>query len=161
MAARLSARLGVPHVEIDALLWKPGWVERDRAELRELVAAATAGEGWVTSGNYWSSVAERVTLPRADTVVWLDLPRRTTVRRVGVRTIRRSLTREDLWGTGNREHLGALFADGGIVRWSFMTAHYRHRCEAALHDPRWTHVEWVRLRSATAVRRWLRSVRGR
>jgi adenylate kinase family enzyme len=65
MARKLAARLGVPHIELDALFWEPGWVEADTDVLLERVAAATSGEGWVTCGNY--SRAQHVLWPRADT----------------------------------------------------------------------------------------------
>jgi hypothetical protein len=39
---------------------------------------------------------------RADTVIWLDPPRRTVMRRVIWRTIRRVAGRAELWN-GNRE----------------------------------------------------------
>ncbi|WP_447943576.1 hypothetical protein [Microbacterium aurum] len=38
----------------------------------------------------------------ADAIVWIDHPRRVVMRRVVGRTIRRALTREELWH-GNRE----------------------------------------------------------
>ena len=33
-ARRLSGITGIPMVSIDALFWKPGWVESDRAEFQ-------------------------------------------------------------------------------------------------------------------------------
>ena len=40
-AQRLSAITGLPIVSIDALFWKPGWVESDRDEFRERLEKAT------------------------------------------------------------------------------------------------------------------------
>lgn len=45
---------------------------------------------------------------RADTVVWLDLPRRVAVPRIVRRTLGRMLRGEELWN-GNRERLRYLF----------------------------------------------------
>ena len=47
--------------------------------------------------------------PRADTVVWLDLPRSQVMRQIVSRTFRRVLTREELWN-GNREPVENLWA---------------------------------------------------
>ena len=59
-----------------------------------------AGDGWVVDGNY--SAVRDLVWDRADTVVWLDLPRLVVVRRITTRSIRRVVRREELWN-GNRE----------------------------------------------------------
>ena len=71
----LAARLGVPFVELDALNHGPGWIEATAEELRARVAPIVATEGWVIDGGYWEKLGDLV-LAGADTVVWLDLPRR-------------------------------------------------------------------------------------
>ena len=45
-------------------------------------------EGWVIDGNY--SAVQPLVWERADTVIWLDPPRRTVMRRIIWRTIRRA-----------------------------------------------------------------------
>ena len=60
-------------------------------------------------GNYRTVVVDGPVWQRADTVVWLDLPRRIVMRQVVSRTFRRSILREELWN-GNREPLRNLCA---------------------------------------------------
>ena len=96
LARRLAGRLGVPHVELDALHWDPDWTEAPPAVFRERTARALAGDGWMADGNY-GKVRDLV-WPRADTVVWLDFPLFVTLWRLVRRTFRRALTREELWG---------------------------------------------------------------
>ena len=64
------------------------------------MSEVVAGDGWVVDGNY--SVVRDLVWDRADTVVWLDLPRLVVVRRITTRSIRRVVWREELWN-GNRE----------------------------------------------------------
>src|SRR5438105_587112 len=64
MARRLAAKLGVPHVELDALFWEPNWTEADDDVFVERVQNATAGDRWVACGNY--SQAHAVLWPRLD-----------------------------------------------------------------------------------------------
>ena len=45
----------------------------------------------------------------ADTLVWLDLPLPLVMGRLLRRTVKRAVTREELWGTGNRETLSNAF----------------------------------------------------
>lgn len=65
VAARLASSLGLPHVELDALFWRPDWRQANLEEFRASVDTATSGEGWICDGNY--SRARDIVLPRADT----------------------------------------------------------------------------------------------
>src|ERR671939_2138225 len=153
VARELARRLGVPHVELDALFHGPGWTETPVEEFRRRVAAATAGDGWVVDGNYDSKLGDLV-LGRADTVVWLDLPLRVALTRVTRRTIRRIRTREELW-SGNRESWR-----GGFLGWESMfvwtiRSHLRNRHARAERLAQHPSLRVVRLRSAREVERYL------
>ena len=75
-ARQLSGITGIPVVSIDALFWKPGWVESDRAEFRERLADVTRQPRWIMDGNYTSAWGE-LRRDVSDTVIWFDLPRAT------------------------------------------------------------------------------------
>ena len=83
-ARRLSAATDIPFVSLDALFWKPGWVEAGAAEFDERVAAAAGGPRWVMDGNYYSRETGRLRRQLADTIFWFDLPRRTCM--IGIMT---------------------------------------------------------------------------
>lgn len=104
-ARALTARLGLPHVELDALHHGPGWQEATPDELRARVEAAFAAapEGWIADGNYESKVGDLI-VSRADTFVWLDMPLPLALGRVARRTASRLVRRTELW-SGNRETL--------------------------------------------------------
>ncbi|WP_293677949.1 hypothetical protein [uncultured Phenylobacterium sp.] len=72
LARKLGDKLGLPVIHLDILFWKPGWVESDDGAFRARTAEAIAAPAWVCDGDFGSSLDVR--LPRADTVVWLDLP---------------------------------------------------------------------------------------
>src|SRR4051794_23908488 len=119
----LAARLGVPFVELDAIHHLPGWEPIEVTGFRKKVGEIADSDGWVIDGNY-SAVLDLV-WARADTVVWFDLPRRTVIRQLLWRTIRRGVTREALWN-GNREQLTSLFRldpQKSLLRWAWT----RHR----------------------------------
>lgn len=86
LARRIGASLGCPVVHLDSLYWTAGWVPSEPAMFRAKVAAAAVGDTWVMDGNYTSTLDLR--LPRADTVVWLDLPRRVYFPRALWRSLR-------------------------------------------------------------------------
>ena len=155
----LSHRLGVPHLELDAVFWDAGWQWRDLDEARALVAEFLAGpgrDGWVADGN-WN---ERLggALDGADTIVWLDPPRALVTARVLRRTVVRGVTGRELWH-GNRERLRRLLdrdPDENIVLWAWTEHHaYRARYSALAA----TGAPVVHLRGPREARRWLEAVR--
>lgn len=155
-ARRLAGVLGVPHVELDEVFWGPGWEYRDLEEARADVRARTAGTAWVVDGN-WGSRLDGA-LDTADTIVWLDYPRRVVMSRVVRRTLWRGATRQELWH-GNREQLSSLLKrdpDQNIVLWAWRThgrraQQYAERAAAPDSDV-------VRLRSPREAERWVRAV---
>ena len=98
LAERLARAIDAPFVEMDALYWLPEWVARAPEEFVGRLAQATAGERWVAAGNYFSSGAGQTVWARADCLVWIDLPLRTTLPRLLVRSWRRWRHHELLWG---------------------------------------------------------------
>jgi adenylate kinase family enzyme len=151
----LAARLGVPHIELDALHHGPGWTEATADELRARVRAAleAAPGGWVVDGNYRRKLGTLV-LQRADTFVWLDLPLHVCLRRLWRRTWGRILRREELWN-GNRETLRNTFLiRDSLFSWA-IKRHRVHRREFPAVLAAFPHLRVVRLRSAAAVERWL------
>lgn len=154
LARALAGRLGVPHGEQDAWNHLPGWQEAPREAFRARVAAFTAGDAWVMDGNY--SKARDIGWARADTLVWLDYPGQVVFWRLLRRTLRRILTRQELWN-GNRERLSAQLTRDGILAWFFRT-HWKRRRETPALLAAYPHLRVVRLRSPGEAARWLASL---
>ena len=72
LAAAIAAKTGLPLIHLDALYWRPGWVETPRAEWRQRMDALVREPAWVMDGNYGGTLDLR--LAACDTVVFLDLP---------------------------------------------------------------------------------------
>lgn len=155
VAAALALRLGVPHIELDALHWLPGWTERPVAEFRAALAEQLETDGWVVDGNYGNQARDLV-WARVDTVLWLDLPRSTVLRQVSMRTFRRWWRSELLWGTNREELRKTLLGRDSILWWAWST-HARRRAE---YEVLLATVPFrvVRLRSRAEVERWLASL---
>ena len=147
----LAEAMQVPYLELDSVFHLPGWQELPdeafRARVAEFADAAT--EGWVIDGNY--TVVQRSAIwPRADRVVWLDLPRRQVMRQVIGRSLRRSIGRQELWN-GNRERLRDLVAwdpETSIIRWAWTNFdRFEAKFDDARADPVWAHLDFRRVRS--------------
>jgi adenylate kinase family enzyme len=85
LARELGAALKLPVIHLDALFWKPGWVEGDANEFREAVEAAVAADRWICEGNFIRASGLR--FQRADTIIWLELPRLVCLWRAFVRAV--------------------------------------------------------------------------
>jgi adenylate kinase family enzyme len=161
LARELALVLGVPYLELDGVFHQPGWVPLPEDEFRRAVAAAAAGDGWVMDGNY--SAVRPLVWARADTVVWLDLPRRTVMRQVVWRTVRRAVTRQELWN-GNREPLRNFLTwvpEDSVISWAWHNhGKYRDRYAAAAADPGNAHLTFVRLASRRDINRFLGAAGG-
>jgi adenylate kinase family enzyme len=158
-ASSLALSLGCPFLELDSVYHQADWAPLETSVFRARVAAVVAGERWVIDGNY--SKVRDIVWARADTVVWLDLPRRVVMRRLVWRTLRRVAGRAELWN-GNREHWRNLFTwdrQESVISWGWHTyGSNRARYAAAAADPANGHLVFVRLTSPRAVRRFLRGV---
>jgi adenylate kinase family enzyme len=156
LARTLAQRLGYSHVELDALHWEPNWGEASRDVFRARVDAALRGETWVVDGNY--SKVRDIVWARADTIVWMDYALPVIFWRLWWRTLKRVVTREELWG-GNRENArNVFFSRDSLFLWA-LTSRPRHRREypALLQRPEYAHLRLIRLRSPDEAERWLTS----
>lgn len=127
LAERLSKKLELETIELDALYWKPDWVGSSDEEFRAKVEAATRTPGWVLAGNY--SVTRDIVWPRAEAVVWLDYPLFLVMGRLLRRIWGHWRTQELMWGT-NRETFWVhfkLWSKDSLVNWLFQSYWRRKR----------------------------------
>ena len=157
LAARLAKALDADFVDLDAINWLPNWVglnEIDRPELERRFRAATQGPRWVTAGSY-TATAQQAFWPRLDTIIWLDLPAPLLIWRCLRRSWRRWRTKELLWGTNVESFWRqlALWRREDSLLWWIASQYRRKRRNtlAAMVDPRWSHIRFVRLASAADV----------
>jgi len=147
LAARIARAIDAPFIELDALHWKPNWVESSDDELRPKLEAAAATERWVAAGNY-GRVSRGTLWPRAEVIVWIDLPLTTVLPRLMRRTYLRWKTHELLWGTNYedwRNHVGLWERDN---LFHFMLRNHgprRKNYAAFMAGNEFTQARWVRL----------------
>lgn len=110
LARELAAALEIPRFDLDRMFMEPGWVPVADAVAEQRVAQALAeSEAWVMDGN-WSGWAAPA-WDAADAIVWVDLPAPVTLWQLLRRTVRRIVSREEVWpGSGCYETWGKAFA---------------------------------------------------
>lgn len=161
VARELGEKLEFPVLELDSIYHQKDWEPLPEEEFRVKLADFALNQVWVIDGNYTTHGMKDLVWPVADTLIWLDLPRRVVIPRIIWRTLKRGFTREELWN-GNREsltNLARLDPEKNIVRWSWTRhEHYRQQFEEALAGPETVHLRVIRLRSTEEVAALLDSI---
>ncbi len=80
LSAKLADALSLPLINLDAHFWKSGWVATPRNEWMHLVEELVASPKWIMDGNFASSLNIRI--PRADAIIFLEIPRRICIYRI-------------------------------------------------------------------------------
>ncbi|MER7764563.1 AAA family ATPase [Streptomyces sp. NPDC097619] len=156
LARAVGGRLDLPYIEMDALYFTgPDWAvdEYFAAE----VARLTAGPRWIVDSLGHPEVRDLL-WERADTVLWLDYPRRVVMPRVLRRSLRRTVTREVVFG-GNRETWAGWLSREHPAWWSWSQHRSRgEEIERRTRDPRSAPLDTHRFAHPRATRTWLSSL---
>ena len=155
-ATRLADATGMDQVELDLLNWRPEWVSRYEVDFdglaRDLDEALEA-ERWVVAGGY-SKLRDRI-LMRADTVVWLALPKWQVMWQVFWRSFHRAITRQPMLN-GNVETFARWRLAGHPIQIAWL--HYRRKRKQVgdlLAHPRYSHLKVYRCENRRAVKQTL------
>jgi adenylate kinase family enzyme len=112
LARRIADALRLPYVEIDALLWEPGWQLVPAETYEREHARVIAGDRWVIDGlGARSSVPQR--LQRATHIVLIDMPLWTH--------FWLAAERHAAWTAGRLEHPPAGLAQPAPLKGLFQT----------------------------------------
>ncbi|MHA2287632.1 MAG: adenylate kinase [Promethearchaeota archaeon] len=147
---KLSSILSIPHIEMDALFWGPNWSWPSEEEFFSKLRLALKGSSWILDGNYsrttplkWESVT---------TIIWLDFSFPRALYQAIRRAIKRIITREELWNTGNRETLKSLFSKDSIVLFAIKSyRRQRIRYQAVIKSDYYSNIQFIRLKSPKEV----------
>lgn len=157
LARELGGRLGVPYHEMDALYFDgPGWAVSGTF-VRD-VAGIADSTGWVIDSFGYPEVRDLL-WTRADTIVWLDYPRRVVMPRVLRRSLRRTVRRERLFG-GNRETWAGWLRRDHPAWWAW-SQHGARRADIArrTHSAEFAPLRVLRFTDPRDAATWLRRVR--
>jgi adenylate kinase family enzyme len=161
VACAIAKRLGYPLLELDGVYHLPDWIPLPEDEFRAAALKFAEQDRWVIDGNYTSLGVLEIVWQHADTVVWLDPPKRVVMWQAASRAISRAATGEELWN-GNRERWPNLLRwapEDNIVRWAWTRFdHTRERYERRMNDPAYNDLSFVRLRSRSDVNDFIESL---
>lgn len=147
LARQIGAITGLPVIHLDHCYWSPGWVPMPDDKWDALQRDLLAADRWIVDGNYDATLELRAEL--ADTIVFLDLPRRVCITRA-VRRFRSPI----LQAPGCPQKVDAMF-----LRWIW---NFPHRSRPRLLAVLGTYAaatRIVQLSSASEVRAFLADLR--
>jgi adenylate kinase family enzyme len=160
LSEKLSAKLDLEYIELDALHWLPGWNHVSEDEFRDRVDLATRTSSWVIAGNY--SIARDISWPRAEAVIWLDYSLWTIFWQLWRRTWSRWWRQELLWGTNYERLLPQLkiwSAEDSLFHWLFKTYWKRKReYPQLLTLPEYSHLKLYRFKNPKGTEDWFQSL---
>ncbi|KHN50951.1 AAA family ATPase [Pectobacterium fontis] len=148
LARRLSKKLSVPYIEMDALFWLKDWQGREDADFFQQLEKAMVPESWVLDGNY--NRTREIKWRNVDVVIWVDYGFTRTLYQAVRRAYLRAWRKEELWSdSGNKESfLRSFLSRDSIILWTIKTySRNRKRYLADVADPRYRHIRFIILRS--------------
>lgn len=152
LARRLSDRLALPYVELDALFHGPHWTPRP--SFLDDVGVLAAGERWVSEYQY--PAARPLLLARADTVIWLDYRRLTVMQRLLRRSAGRALLRRPMFNGNTESFADWLRADHPLRHTWRHHADFEQRLLGGIERPG---LDVLRFRRPAETDRWLTRLR--
>ncbi|MCK7614752.1 DNA topology modulation protein FlaR [Roseibium sediminicola] len=151
LATALGETTGLPVFHMDKIHYRPGWVERPRAEKDRLTHEVHIQDRWIFEGGHSSTYAERIA--RADTFIWLDVPVGLRIARVLKRSVRYyGRSRPDL-PEGCPERFNWQTAE--FLRFIWRTRHSARAKLDAVYQAPPAHLTAHRLTSLAEVRAFL------
>jgi adenylate kinase family enzyme len=156
LARAVGERLGIPYHEMDALYFAgPDWAVNEK--LTEEMTRIAAEPRWIID-SIGSPEVRDLLWDQADTVLWLDYPRHVIMPRILRRSLRRTITREVVFG-GNRETWSDWLSKEHPVWWSWSQHTRRHREIAdRTSDPRFAPLSTLRFNRPAETATWLASL---
>lgn len=140
---KLSLKINIPFYELDFYSWQPDWRETDYGEFRNITEELTGKDEWIIDGNYARN--QDLTIPRSDTIIWLDPTHTKSIYRTLKRSVQRAITQEPLWHN-NRESFGRMFSKDSVMIFAFFSykrkkVKYTHYMNEKFKDKNWVRIK--------------------
>jgi adenylate kinase family enzyme len=116
LAAKLSAKTGLPWHSVDDLTYEANWTPVADDEQRRRIASICEGDAWIIDTAYGKWID--VPLARAEIIIALDYARAVSFSRLLIRTLGRLIDQRPICNE-NRESFRTLFSMDCILLWHF------------------------------------------
>jgi len=160
LARQVSNTLGIPHTELDGIMWQKDWQSLGNDEFLRRVLKIADRPSWILCGNYYATLGKKV-WPQADMIIWLDYPFHKVFYRLVRRTFRRAVRREEFLN-GNKESLKRqLFSSESLFLYFIKSWRSTRRMlgDVFANPKEYPQAQFLRLKSSADVRHFMRSLK--
>ena len=120
LAIKLAQKYKLRHIELDSFKYLENWQPVEKVVMRNEVRQHTTKNGWVIDGNYISTFGREL-IDKANVVIWLDYPFPFILQRLLRRTLKRTITKQELWHGNHESFYNNFFTKNSVVRHLFYT----------------------------------------
>lgn len=106
LANILSESMKIPVIHLDAINYKPNWIQVDKVERDKIISGKSNEDKWIIDGNYNKTLKER--LIKSDLIIWLDYSSYTQIKGV-VKRIAQNYNKERSEIPGCKERINLKF----------------------------------------------------
>ena len=130
LAQKLSDKLAIQHYELDAIAFLPGWKIKQKQEIIKEIQPIVSQDSWILCGDYVGRL-DGYTIKHAETILLLNYPFWLSQWRVIKRSMRRSLSKQLIWGTNRESFFKFWFSPSKSLLW--INLRTRHKNGKNLH----------------------------
>ncbi|HEY8885917.1 MAG TPA: hypothetical protein VIM31_00225 [Candidatus Microsaccharimonas sp.] len=117
LAEDLSAKLDIPHFELDGVFHQKKWQPLETNEFKARVDEITKAPQWIICGNYFTKLGGLHFWTKADTVIWCDYSFPIVFSRLLRRTLKRTITKQELWNENHEGFVVNFFSKDSVLLW--------------------------------------------
>ncbi len=147
LCQELANNLGIPHIEMDKLFWKPNWTKSSDNEFNSKLESVLSQESWILDGNYTRTTP--IKWRDVDIVIWTDYSFSRVLFQSVTRTVNRLFKNVELWEeTGNKESIRRLLSRDSIVWWAISSyGKNKRKYSQIMAGNQFPHIEFIRVNS--------------
>ena len=148
LAKNLSVALGIAHTELDSIFHLKNWQPLDTNEFQARVEEITNEPEWIICGNYFNKLGGEDYFSKADTIIWCDYSFPLVFSRLLSRTLKRTITKQELWNENKESFVTNFFSKESVLLWMMHTWNEQNRRYAKIFEENnLTGTQLIRLRS--------------
>ncbi|MAR37242.1 MAG: adenylate kinase [Chloroflexi bacterium] len=155
----ISKTLSVKHIESDSIWWQKNWEVTPYLKFQSQMKKILSNEEWVLDGNYLRLYDDEEIRKKVQVLIWIDLPLYIILYRIILRTFKRVITKEKLWGKNTETFRMNFFSKDSIILYVIKVHHNnRKNILKLINHPDNKHIKVIKLNTKTNVNEFINEI---